>query len=105
MIRAAVALRRIPVTRQDNIDTHVSGALHDTIEVVNLEPEQYSVAIRLVIPIPDPTVMVLHLEAVQLKNKLALYDQLLVGRAPMIAPAAEQALIPAAARFHIGDGD
>ena len=93
------------MTGQNDVDTHFGGALHHTIEVVDLEPEQYSVPIRLVIPIPDPAVMVLYLEVVELKNKLAVNDQLLIRRAAMIALAAEQALIPATACFHIGHGD
>jgi len=48
---------------------------------------------------------VLDFEAVQLKHKLPVRDQLFVTGASMIAPAAQQALIPSAACFHIGNGD
>jgi hypothetical protein len=49
--------------------------------------------------------MVFYFEAVQLKDKLAICDQLFICGAPVIAPAAGQTLIPSAACFHIGKGD
>jgi hypothetical protein len=49
--------------------------------------------------------MVFYFKAVQLKDKLAIRDQLLKRGAPMTAPAAQQTLIPSAACFHIGNAD
>ena len=72
---------------------------------VYLEPQQYTVSVWLVVTIADRTVIVFHFEAVQLKDKLVLRDQLLIFGAPMIAPAAQQTLIPSATCFHIGYGD
>lgn len=89
----------------DDLHAHFSRALHDRIKVVYLEPQQYTVSIWLVIAIADWTVMVFYVEAVQLKDKLAIRDQLLIFGAPMIAPAAQQTLIPSATCFHIGYGD
>ena len=50
--------------RQDGFDAHFRGALHDRVKVVDLEPQQHAVAIRLVMAIANRTVMVVHLEAV-----------------------------------------
>ena len=89
----------------DDLDAHFSGALHHRLKIVDLEPEQHPVSIWLVITVADRAVMVFYFEAVQLKNKLAIRDQLFVRGAPMIASAAQQTLIPSAACFHIGHGD
>lgn len=91
--------------RQHNLDAHLSRALHHRLKIVDLEPEQHPVSKWFVIRIADPPVMVLDFEAVQLKDKLPVRDQLFVTGASMIAPAAEQALIPSAAGFYIGNGD
>jgi hypothetical protein len=55
--------------------------------------------------IADRSVMVFYFEVVQLKDKLAICDQLFICGAPMIALAAEETLIPSAARFYISDSD
>jgi hypothetical protein len=89
----------------NNLDAHFGGALYNGFKIVNLEPEQHAVPIWFVIRISDWAVMVFYCEAVQLKNKLSIGDQLFVCRAPMIAPAAEETLIPSAACFHIGYRD
>ena len=89
----------------DDLHAHFSGALHDRVKVVHLEPQQYTVSVWLIITIADRTVMVFYLEAVQLKDKLAIEDQLLIFGAPVTAPAAQQTLIPSATCFHIGYGD
>jgi len=91
--------------RHDNLDTHFSGALHDCVKIVDLEPKQHPISVWLVIAIADRTVMVFHFEAVQLKDKLPIRDQLFIRGAPMIAEAAQQTFIPSAACFHIGYGD
>jgi hypothetical protein len=85
-----------------DLDAHFGGTLHDRVEVVDLKPQQYTVSVWLVITIADRTVIVFYFEAVQLKDKLAIGDQSLIVGAPMIAPAAQQALIPPATCFHIG---
>lgn len=73
----------------DNFHSHVSGALHDPVKIVYLEPQQYTVSVRFVITIADRAVIVFYFEAVQLKNKLAIRDQSLILRPPMVAPAAQ----------------
>jgi hypothetical protein len=73
----------------DNPHSHFRRALHDRVKVVYLEPQQYTVSVRLVITIADRAVIVFYFEAVQLKNKLAIRDQSLIFGTPMIAPAAQ----------------
>jgi hypothetical protein len=58
----------------DDLDAHFSGTLYDPVKVVNLEPQQHAVSVWLIITIADRTVMVIHFEAVQLKDKLSLED-------------------------------
>ena len=89
----------------DDLYSHCSGALHDRVKVVYLEPQQYTISVRLIITIADRTVMVFYSEAVQLKDKLAIRDQPLIFGASMLAPATQQTLIPSATCFHIGYGD
>jgi len=89
----------------DNVDAHFSGPLHDRLEIIHLEPQQHTVAIWLVITIANRSVMVFHFEAVQLKNKLAVRDQLLIRGASMIAQTTQQTPIPPAAGFYVSNGD
>ncbi|MCU1263400.1 MAG: hypothetical protein JWO80_6285 [Bryobacterales bacterium] len=89
----------------DDLQAHFSGALHDRVKVVYLEPQQYTVSVWLAIAITDRTVIVFYFEAVQLKDKFAIRDHPLIFGTPMIAPAAQQTLIPSAACSHIGYGD
>jgi len=105
VIRTPVTVRRVSVPGHNEPDVHFSGTSHDFVKVLHLEPQQYAVSVRLVIGVADGTMMVLNSELMQLKNNLAVPDQLFVLRAAMVALATQQTLIPSAARFHIGDGD
>ena len=89
----------------DDLHAHFSGALHDCVEVINLEPQQYAISVRLVIAITDGTVMVFDFEPMQLKDKPLIPDQLLVFGPAMTTLAAQQALVPSATCFDIGYGD
>jgi hypothetical protein len=53
------------------------------------------------IPISDWHVVMLTFEGVQLQNELPIGDELRIDGASVIACAAEQALVPAAANFDI----
>ena len=83
---------------------HFSGALHDGVKVIHLEPQQNSGSIGLVFTITDGTMMVFDFEPVQLKNKLVTPDELLIFGAAMIASAAQQALVPQEFRKAPGAG-
>lgn len=91
--------------RHDDLDAHFSSALHDSVKIVHLKPQQYAVSVWLIITIANGTVVVLDFEPVQLKHKLAVEDQLLILGAPVTASAAQQALIPSTTCFHIGNGN
>ncbi len=90
---------------QHNFHAHLSGALQDRVKVVHFEPEQDAVSVGLVIAVANRPMVVFNFEAVQLKNHLAIRDQLFVLWASMVAPAAQQALVPPAAGFYIGNCD
>jgi hypothetical protein len=42
----------------DNPHSHFSRALHDRVKVVYLEPQQYTVSVRLVITMADRAVII-----------------------------------------------
>ena len=90
---------------QHNFHAHLSGTLQDRVKVVYFEPEQDAVSVGLVIAVANRPMMVLNFEAVQLKDQLAIRNQLLVLGTSMVTPAAQQALVPSAAGFYIGYGD
>jgi hypothetical protein len=89
----------------DDLYAHFSRALHHRVKVVYFEPQQDSVSVRFVIAIADRAVMMLDFKTVQLKHELATRYQLFINGTSMIAPAAEQTLIPLAACFHVGHSD
>jgi hypothetical protein len=60
--------------RHDDLHAHFSSPLHDSVQVVHLEPQQYPVSVWLVIAITDRTVIVFYFESVQLKDKLVIRD-------------------------------
>ena len=93
------------MTRDDDLRAHFGRASHHVIKIFDLKPQQHAVSVGPVIAIADWTVVMLRFEPVQLENKLAVGNELLVGRAAMDAPAPEQTLIPSAAGFYVGDRD
>lgn len=64
--------------RDNNFQSHFSGALHDCVEIIDLEPEQHTISIRPIFTIPDRAVVMFHFEAVQLKYKLPIRDKLFI---------------------------
>jgi hypothetical protein len=93
------------MSRYDNLDAHFRSPLDHRVEVVHFEPQEHAVAVWFILAIANPAVMVFHFEAVELKNQLAIRDQLFVRGASVIALAAQQTLIPPAAYFHIRNCD
>jgi hypothetical protein len=102
---AVVVIRRIAVTRKNDLDLHFRGALHGSVEVVYFEPEQHSVAVGFVGGIGDGAVVVFDIEAMQLKDEHAVFYELLVVRAAVSAATTEQSLIPATAGLDICDAN
>ena len=91
--------------RQQDVNAHFGGTVDDGIEIVHLEPQQHSVSVWPIVRIRYWPVMMLHFEAVELKNKLAVGNQLFVLIAAMIAAAAEETLIPRTAGFDVANSD
>jgi len=90
---------------QHDLNAHFGGTLHHRVEVIHLEPEQHTIAIGSVGAISYGAVMVLDFKAVQLQDERTILHQLLILPAAVSSSAAEQALIPLAAAFNIGDTD
>ena len=88
---------------QYDLDAHSGGALHDRVEVIDLEPEQHTISVGSVGGIADGAVMMFDFKAVELQDELAILHELLVLPAAVRPLAAEQALIPPAAGFDIRD--
>lgn len=102
MIWSAVALRRIPVARQGKLRPEFLGADYSRIKVLHFKPQQHSIPMSQSW-IPDGTVMMTNMPAVQLHEQLAVRNQLLVLASTVAAPASQQTLVPATARFNISN--
>jgi hypothetical protein len=85
----------------DDFDIHFVAALHDTFKIVDLEPQQNPISIGPVVTIADRAMIMFTLEAVQLKDELPVGNELLICGTSMVAHAAQQMLVPSAARFNI----
>lgn len=64
VIRPAISIGRVSMPRHYNLDAHFNGALHDCFKIIDLEPEQYPVSVRLVITIANRAVIMFNREAV-----------------------------------------
>jgi F0F1-type ATP synthase alpha subunit len=93
------------VARHNHLDSHLFGALDDGVEVIDLEPEQQTVAVGRVVAVGDGTVVVRGLEAVELQDKLIVETETIIVRAAMVAAQAKEVLVPAAAGLDVSDGD
>ena len=86
------------------IGSYLTGALDGGVEVVDLEPQQDAVPVGPVIRIADGSVMVVDLEALELKHQHIIADQPLVLGSAMCA-AGQEPLVPFAARLDVGHGN
>jgi hypothetical protein len=105
VVRSAVAVGRVAMAGQNDLHTHFGRALHYRLEVLHLEPQQYTVAVRPVVAVSDGTMMMLGFKAVQLQDELAVLNELLIFTAAMSPATAQQSAIPSAAGFDVGDAD
>lgn len=105
VVGAAVAIGRIAVARQEGFRAERFGPRDGRVNVIEFESEEHAVPRRLVIRIADPPVVMLLLPAVQLQDELSRHHQPLIVRPVMRALAAQQPLIPQAARLNIADAD
>jgi hypothetical protein len=72
VIGAAIAVGRVAVARHDYVDGHLIRSLDDGVEVVDLEPEEKTVAVGFVVAVGDEAVMVRGLEAVELEDEVVV---------------------------------
>jgi hypothetical protein len=104
VIGPAIALGRIAVARQNNFRLERLRTRRCRIEVRHLEPEQHAVAVRKRW-IADLSVMMCHVPAMQLEDEPITVNEAFVVRTAVIAPYAEEPLIPAAAGLDIAYAD
>jgi hypothetical protein len=95
---------RIHMDIGHHLSFSVPNPRDQSVEVVDLEPEGYAVAGRLV-RVPDAPVVMPNSELMQLHHKVLVYEELLVFRAPMAAGGTQHPLIPKAGPLDVRDGD
>lgn len=101
MVRATITGWWVAMTGQGDLGIHLRRAGNGFIKVVDLKPQQNTIALRLVVRIADRSVVVIDLDAVQPQDQPVIRDQSLIFRAAVRALAPEQTLVPAATRFDI----
>lgn len=69
MIGSTVAIGRVTMATQHDVDAHFASALHYLVEVIHLKPKQHTVTVGSVGAISDGTVMMFDFKAVQLQKK------------------------------------
>ena len=77
VIWAAVAVRRVPVARQDDFGSHGFRTRHGGLEVIDLEPQERGIS-RGKTGISDVSVKMLHVPIVQLQDEAAVDDEALI---------------------------
>jgi hypothetical protein len=90
---------------QEDLNLHFDGALNYFVKILNHKPQQDAISVGTVLGVADSAVMMLYQETVKLQNELAIPQQPFVFWASVIAPASQQALVPAAACLHVGYGN
>lgn len=64
VVRSAVSILRVSVSREDDLYFHFLYSLYDRVEVFDFEPEQQAVSVGFVVPVADGSVIVFDFEAV-----------------------------------------
>ena len=70
MIGPALAGRRITSPGMNHLNLHLRGARDSRLEIIELEPQEHAVSVRLMIGIADRAVIVFHVPSVQLQHQL-----------------------------------
>jgi len=104
MVRAAVPVGWIAMAREDDLRLQLGGAASRCLKIDDLKPQEHTVS-RREVRVADPAVMMLNIPAMQLKNQAAGRNQSLILRTAVIAPTAEQPLIPATTRLNVTHTD
>ena len=92
------------MTWQDDFGVQFLGPSNGRIEVGDFKPEEDAVS-RWELWIADAPMIMLDVPVVQLKNERAIRYETLIMWAAVITLTAEQALIPATARFNVADAN
>jgi hypothetical protein len=75
------------------------------IEIIELEPKQYPVAIGLRVAVADRTVMVFNVPVVKLHDQPPIANQAFVMRSAVGALDIQKLLIPTASGLNVADAD
>jgi len=88
------------MARKDDLGPQLRSAGNRRVEVADLKPQEHSVSMSE-LRIADGAVVMLDIPAMQLKNQPAIGQEPFIIRPAVVAPTAEQPLIPAAAGFNV----
>ena len=105
MVGSTVTRWWIAMSRKNDFNIHLSRTSDGSIKVVDFKPQQHPVAVGLVIGIPDWTVVMFGVKAMQLKYQCPIRNKPLILRATVIALAPQQFLVPPATCFYITHHD
>ena len=90
---------------QNHLGAQSTDAFDCGVEVVDFEPQQDAVAVRVNLWITDPALVVIDLPIMKLHDQLTVGDETLVLRSTVVAVTAEQLLVPPATGFDVAYSD
>src|SRR6185295_16289577 len=93
MVWTAVTVRRIAMARKDDLRPQLRDAGNRRVEVADLKPQEHSVSMSK-LWVADGAVVMLKVPAMQLKHQPPIGHEPFIIRPAVVAPAAEQLLIP-----------
>jgi hypothetical protein len=106
MSRAArLALGRIAVRREHDLGAQRLDASDGGVEIIDLEPQEHTIAPRRIGGITEVAVMVFFVPAVELHDQLIVGNKALVLTAAVTALAAKELLVPPAAGLDVANRD
>jgi hypothetical protein len=106
VVRAAfLGARRVPVLREDDLGVHIGRSLYGLVKIIDFKPQKDAIAIRPVVAVSNRSMVMVGLKAVELQHEVSSMNEPLVHGTAMLAAAAEQLLIPAAACFDVSHGN
>jgi hypothetical protein len=93
------------MSRFENIRFQLHRPSHGGFEILEFNPQEYTVSIRTVFGVSKRTVMMFDVPIVQLENEGFVPDQALILFSSVIAPTPKETLIPFTARLDVAHAD
>jgi hypothetical protein len=72
MIRAAIPIRRVPMSRNHDLHAQFHRPLKRRVEILHFEPKQHTIPVRPVRWITNGSVMMFYSKPMQLQHKLSI---------------------------------